>query len=102
MHAVGGVWVAAVFFLAQERYAPGLTAAVPRWFFILVIIGVVTMVGVWWEWFEYVFDAFFVPSKFQVRVQLGLGDTMGDLLADFIGGWVFAWYGARKRYEKNK
>ena len=49
-------------------------------------------VGVGWEWFEFGFDYIFVPEHAEWRAQLGLVDTMGDLLADVIGGALVGLY----------
>lgn len=93
LHTIGGAWVALAFFYVQQRYARALPDTVPRWFFLVQAVGFVMLVGVMWEWFEYGFDIFFAEEKADWRAQLGLPDTMGDLLADFVGGVCVAMYG---------
>ena len=72
----------------------------PWWVYAIYIAGAVMIVGVAWEWGEYVMDAFFSPKRFAFRLQLGLGDTMGDLLSDFCGGLVLAVCMIYKEYKK--
>lgn len=96
LHTLGGVWVAMLFFALKNSYAPGLRSAVPDWFYVVLACGMVMLIGVAWEWFEYSFDFFFAKEDLKWRAQLGLPDTMGDLLADFIGGLAISLYIMKK------
>lgn len=63
------------------------------------IIGFVALVGIGWEWFEFLCDQIFpaiVPEYRQA--QPNLGDTMGDLFLDLFGGLVG--YLSVRRYGK--
>lgn len=91
LHLLGGAWVATLFFYVQERYVPSFSA-MPWWFSIVAAVSFVMLVGVGWEWFEYGFDYVVAKDNFVLRAQLGLADTMGDLLADFIGGLMVGAY----------
>lgn len=91
LHLLGGAWVATLFFYVQERYVPSFVA-MPWWFSIVVVVSFVMLVGVGWEWFEYWFDYFVAKDNFVLRAQLGLADTMGDLLADLVGGLIVGAY----------
>lgn len=91
LHMVGGAWVVFAFFYVQRRYTL-LFSALPFVFSLVMVMGIVMLVGVAWEWFEFGFDYFFVPEAALWRAQLGLTDTMGDLLADLMGGTLAGFY----------
>lgn len=93
LHVLGGAWITLVFFYMKNLYAPSLGEGVPLLFYLIIAVGVAMLVGVAWEWFEYAFDfLFFYTQRFAFRAQLGLTDTMGDLLSDFVGGVMAASY----------
>ena len=100
MHTVGGLWVAAVAVYLRGRYAPQSQGTMPWWLVIVYIVGATMIVGVAWEWGEYLLDMFFSPRGFKFRLQLGLGDTMGDLLSDFCGGLLFALYATYGEHKR--
>lgn len=55
------------------------------------VIGFVMVVGVAWEWYELIFDQLRVAfSLHTAPAQMGLPDTMDDLLNDFLGA-ITAW-----------
>lgn len=90
MHTAGGLWVGMLAVYIKSKLAPQLTSTLPWWVYAIYIAGAVMIVGVAWEWGEYIMDAFLSPKRFAFRLQLGLGDTMGDLLADFCGGFLLS------------
>ncbi len=57
------------------------------------VVGFVMIIGVAWEWYEFLFDQFATSLVRELGVaQPGLADTMDDLFNDFVGGiaaWVF-------------
>lgn len=66
-------------------------------FFKLVwILGFVALVGIAWEWFEYVLDSFsdgftlgeFLEARMYGHHQPSLTDTMADFFCDLLGGLV--------------
>lgn len=59
--------------------------ALPFMFRFLFLIGFVCLGGVIWEMYEYFIDCVFGIDA-QCVVSSGIGDTMGDLLADLLGG----------------
>lgn len=101
LHTLGGAWVATLFFLMKNTYAPRLPSTMPSWFYLMLACGAVILIGVAWEWFEYSFDILFAAKNAAWRAQLGLPDTMGDLLADFIGGLVLSAYIIRIEQHKH-
>lgn len=86
LHTLGGMWSSMFFFYVFERYVPSFSMPASRIASVLIVVGFVMVVGVGWEWFEYTFDHFFAQERAAWRAQRGLPDTMGDLLADFVGG----------------
>ena len=101
LHIAGGAWVALAFFYFQRRHVL-LFSALPFWFSLIAVAGVVMLVGVMWEWLEYGFDYFFVPMHAEWRAQLGLVDTMGDLFSDFIGGIAMGLYFLLKKTREKQ
>lgn len=91
LHFAGGAWVALAFFYFQRKHV-FLFSALPFLFSIILVAGFVMLVGVAWEWFEFGFDFFVAKENFVWRAQLGLPDTMGDLLADLVGGVLTGLY----------
>ena len=87
LHFLGGMAAAAVALWIFERYAHlDLHAVHPAVFFVM-ILSAVALIGVCWEFFEFALDAgFFGAPTF--RSQLGVGDTMGDLALDLLGGTI--------------
>lgn len=90
MHFMGGMWLSliAIWFL----YFSGKLDFNKNFFLVLVIIlGIVALGGVLWEFFEFSFDKIFLGKidKYAVRIglaQLSLTDTLSDLFFDLLGG----------------
>lgn len=56
------------------------------------VVGAVMIVGVAWEWYEFLFDQFATTMVAQFgKAQMGLPDTMDDLFNDTLGA-ITAWY----------
>lgn len=89
MHASGGFWVAMVVAYGYQLVAPQSHVSMPRWLYFSSLLGIAMIIGVVWEWGEFVSDALFFPTRFVFRMQLGLTDTMGDLLADLVGAAAY-------------
>ena len=91
MHFLGG-GIAAVFFaiLFKEsiiRLDP-LSA-------LIFILGTAAIVGLFWEFFEWGMDRWFVAN-----FMGGLNDTLSDLLMDFLGGLAAAVFRLKLRLPK--
>lgn len=52
----------------------------------LFVIGFVMLVGVAWEFYEFIFDETIAAWQGWGRAQLSLQDTMGDFYFDAVGG----------------
>ncbi len=58
-------------------------------FSLFLVLGFVALVGIAWEWYEFIFDVYASRVSVQFRpLQMGLMDTMGDLFCDLAGGAI--------------
>lgn len=62
----------------------------------LLVLGVVCLVGVFWEFFEFGLDWLYTIGIVGFKSQLSVADTIGDLFLDILGGlfalishWLF-------------
>lgn len=90
MHLAGGAWVVLLFlYLFAERWnvfsENGLKNRVGIF---LLALGLVALVAVLWESYEYLYDVFIAERHGFLRTQQGVSDTMGDLVNGLIGGAV--------------
>lgn len=58
----------------------------PLVLYFFIILGLVSLLGLLWEYFEFLIDFFFANRGIIPRSQLGLEDTLSDLLMDLLGG----------------
>ena len=82
MHLAGGMaiaWLAIVFFAARLNYLPSFDR-------FLILLGMVALVGVLWEFAEYLGQ--FIPTISHYLSGGDLADTLGDLAADLSGGAI--------------
>lgn len=85
VHFSSGVLTAVVgqeFFNLQKRKNGGKYA---RWFQVIFLLGVVAIVAVGWECYEFLYDEIF-GGHMQELVKSGVADTMWDMIASLIGG----------------
>ena len=68
----------------------------PLWYHFLFVIGFTMLIGVAWEFHEYIVDNTFAVWYDWPKSQLDLADTMLDLVMDGLGGTV-AFLSFRKR-----
>ncbi len=70
---------------------------------LLILTAVACLVGVFWEFAEYLSSTYgpaYAPIIYRHFFIGDLADTLGDMLADIIGGFVFALcYIYKKRYK---
>lgn len=83
VHFSSGVLVAIV---GQELFAL-YRHKTPRWFQVLFLLGVVAIVTVGWECYEFLYDELF-DGHMQELVKSGVADTMWDMIASLIGGGI--------------
>ena len=88
MHLIGGAWVASLFFYLFNNCWKILPPK-GRFFPTLILcLGFVALVGVLWEFYEYLADVFINKTHpfFIVNDTKLLFDTLKDILNDLIGG----------------
>ena len=85
LHMMGGFWVALLaLYMGRRFFGEPALGARPLISFVLVL-GIVALVGIIWELFEFSLDVFFASSNVPLQ-QGGLVDTMIDLIFDLLGG----------------
>jgi len=99
-HFLSGVFSAA-FFYWFFQYRPSYFDTSRNFGITLVLVlGWVTLIGVGWEFFEYLYDLSIVKYGLELKVlQFGLVDTLGDLLFDMLGGAFLAIF-VKLRYHR--
>lgn len=86
MHTLGGfvtawtIWTIIRLCIAKKHIVRAHTL-----FIQLAVIGGVLMVGVAWEWYEYILDV-----AFDTNHILGVGDTLIDLTMDTFGAIIYS------------
>lgn len=92
MHFLGGFWTAMAFIYLISAYQfPISKEAFNQNFlsFLIVILSFVALIGIFWEFYEFLND-FFLSSKAYAQImQQGAADTIADLFFDLLGGTVF-------------
>jgi len=85
MHVLGGVAIA-LFFWRAVILASGadVIGSVNRTGVGVIVFGLTCAAAVFWEFAEYLSDRYL-----GTRAQLGLDDTLGDMLSGIVGGTVF-------------
>jgi hypothetical protein len=85
MHSVGGVAIAFFFRRAASLAAgAGVIGAINRTGLSVMVFGLTCAAAVFWEFGEYLSDHYL-----GTRTQLGLDDTLGDMLFGIVGGVAF-------------
>jgi len=88
IHIWGGITITIVFFWLFDRplFHSGFRPS--RGVVALFAISFVALVGVGWEFIEFLYDAFLAYPYHLQAAQLGLADTLADLLNDLMGGGI--------------
>lgn len=108
MHFLGGFWVAMVYFMLRNQFQevrPPVVAEgespeglIDHQYFggrtsqILMIVSClsfVALIGVLWEFFEFLYDVFISSRGYSGFMQLGAADMIGDLFFDLLGASIF-------------
>lgn len=107
MHFAGGfamgllalaIWKEAIH---EVRFKKTVLGRLQWWFIPLFCLGFVALIGIGWEWYEFIMDQFFVGAARHAEGfahQPGLADTMMDFFFDLVGG-TCAVFTFRKKYE---
>ncbi|MEK7183610.1 MAG: hypothetical protein AAB776_03180 [Patescibacteria group bacterium] len=93
MHFLGGVVIAllalAIWNLCIQKitFQPELKSGWRFLVYVVGILGFVAIVGIAWEWYEFLFDNLVKALSYNLpKTQMSIGDTMVDLLLDIAGG----------------
>lgn len=101
MHVIGGMWAGLLFFyIFDERWQRWRVGREALWMTLILALGFTALVGVLWEFQEYILDIFVVQQYGIFDPQSGrLPDTLADLFNDLFGGFVAAlsYYGLQRR-----
>lgn len=105
LHFLGGAFLAFVFLLGVQKMPQYASFAASIPLFLILGVSFAAFVGVLWEFFEFGFDSFVAPVYNFPSAQLGLSDTLSDLLFDILGsGAVLLCYAVlykrRKTFER--
>ncbi len=87
MHFLGGFWLAMVYFWRSQKLQTSTDSKHESALLIIIgCLGFVALIGVLWEFFEFFCDIFIASKGYIAVSQQGVGDTMGDLFFDLLGG----------------
>jgi hypothetical protein len=85
MHFLGGLAIAFFFWRTSVHASKaGVIGGINRTGIGVVVFGLTCAAAVFWEFAEYLSDRYFGTNT-----QLGLSDTLGDMLCGIVGGSVF-------------
>jgi uncharacterized membrane protein YjdF len=88
MHFLGGFWLAVVFMWLNSKFNI-IEIRPPNIDKLILVLGFVILVGVFWEFFEFGYDVLISSKGYFAAAQQGTADTMSDLFFDLLGGLVF-------------
>lgn len=89
MHFLGGFWLAMVFMWLNPNFQIQNPKFIklPNYLITgIITLGFVILVGVFWEFFEFLCDVFLFGASY---FQKGAIDTIKDLFFDLLGGLIF-------------
>lgn len=98
MHLLGGMLTAWTAYRLLCLYKTSFNIKIePHFLLSLYIVGMVALVAIVWEAYEFVHDMFF-PRMF----SLGAGDTIGDILVGLLGASLYCLFMGPLRAAKNR
>jgi hypothetical protein len=86
LHFSGGMVAASVFLYFVNRQRSLFNFISVWWIVLLIAVSFTALVGVGWEFFEFILDSISKTRGTVWQLQGGLVDTLSDLLMDLIGG----------------
>ena len=93
MHFLGGFWTAMAFvYLIFNYQFPIPSEFLKQNFlsFLIITLSFVALIGVLWEFYEFLSDVFLSSKEYAQIFQQGAADTIGDLFFDLLGGTFFS------------
>lgn len=85
VHFLGGLWVLSLLVAIKNYYKINIVGANNFIVSLLVLIGLVVLVGVTWEFSEFIADRYVFKTGF-THMRGVYEDTLSDLFMDIIGG----------------
>jgi len=85
LHFFGGVWVALIFLWFTERFPYYANFKNNIAVLFIAALSFTALIGVGWEFFEFFFDLVIGAPLELPSAQLGLRDTLSDLVFDLLG-----------------
>ena len=82
MHLAGGLWVGMVAIHFSRNFSFHGKVL------FLLVLGIVAIIGIFWEFFEFGLSKIWESMGRAGFFQPSIDDTLGDLLADLLGGIV--------------
>lgn len=93
MHFFGGFLIAMLFIWLNLRFKilnDFLISRLPNYLItVLITLSFVSLIGVLWEFQEFLYDIFISSKNSNIILQLSAADTIKDLFFDLLGGMVF-------------
>ncbi len=93
-HFLGGFWIGCLALYYARSRSAFVTLPKSPWGRAVLFLAFVALVGVMWEFYEFMFDRVMIAIGNPFRTQPSLADTMGDLAMDLFGGCVFTFFAA--------
>ena len=93
MHFLGGFWTAMAFIYLISNYQFPISGEFLKrnlLSYFIIILSFVALIGIFWEFYEFLNDALFSSRGYSQIFQQGAADTIGDLFFDLLGGTVSA------------
>ncbi len=88
MHFFGGFLITMFFIWLNLRFK--ILSEFPNHLIVVLItLSFVSLVGVLWEFQEFLYDIFISFKKSDIILQLSAADTIKDLFFDFFGDFIF-------------
>jgi hypothetical protein len=102
MHLIGGAAVAwATWTFVVYGYEAKKLPKLPLGLMVIFAVGMSCMVGVVWEFYEFIHDVY-MGTDYQNVLTTGVADTMKDLANDLIGAFVLSVVAGPKLLKKVK
>lgn len=88
-------------FYSAKAFPVTMTKNLPKIYTLVVILGFVALVGVFWEFYELITDRLITKNNYISVLQSGgLIDTMKDLFVDLLGGSAVMWRFFKERKKQ--
>jgi len=86
MHFLGGFWLGVIFlyFIMPKLEITDHKLLITM----ILVVSFAVLIGVLWEFFEFLSDIFLAGKGIFEISQQGTGDTMSDLFFDLLGGFI--------------